>query len=126
VYNIFHDEFTSDEAFFRQVDRDVALMKASAITHVMCSDEPVDPETRTLEWKRTDYLVKKFEDLQLKFVPLMLKEEQCGHYLPIWKFKEIAGLWDEYGCATETATTARMWILPTPGSILLWRHISGR
>ncbi len=98
VYNIFHDEFTSDEAFFRQVDRDVALMKASAITHVMVFPmSQWDPETRTLEWKRTDYLVKKFEDLQLKFVPLMLKEEQCGHYLPIWKFKEIAGLWDEYG-----------------------------
>jgi len=32
----------------------------------------------------------------MKFVPLMLKEEQCSHYFPIWKFKEIKGLWDEY------------------------------
>jgi len=26
----------------------------------------------------------------------MLKEEQCRHYFPIWKFKEIDGMWNEY------------------------------
>ena len=32
----------------------------------------------------------------MKFVPLMLKEEQCSHYFPIWKFKDIPGMWEEY------------------------------
>ena len=97
VYNIFHEEFATDEEFFKQVDRDIALMKESNITHVMIFPmSQWDPDTKQLLWKRTDYLVKKIEDAQMKFVPLMLKEEQCSHYFPIWKFKEIPGLWEEY------------------------------
>ena len=97
VYNIFHEEFSTDEEFFQHVDRDIALMKESNITHVMIFPmSQWDPDTKQLLWKRTDYLIKKIEDAHMKFVPLMLKEEQCSHYFPIWKFKEIPGLWEEY------------------------------
>ncbi|MGA9408236.1 MAG: beta-galactosidase, partial [Bacteroidota bacterium] len=97
VYNIFHEEFATDEEFFKQVDRDIALMKESNITHVMIFPmSQWDPDTKQLLWTRTDYLVKKIEDSHMKFVPLMLKEEQCSHYFPMWKFKEIPGLWEEY------------------------------
>jgi beta-galactosidase len=97
VYDIFNEEFASDKEFFEQVDRDIALMKASNIEYVMIF--PLgnwDPITKHLKWERTDYLVKKIEDSQMKFIPLMLKEEQCSHYFPVWKFKEIKGMWDEY------------------------------
>jgi len=97
VYDIFNEEFASDKEFFEQVDRDIPLMKASNIQYVMIF--PLgnwDPITKHLKWERTDYLVKKIEDSQMKFIPLMLKEEQCSHYFPVWKFKEIKGMWDEY------------------------------
>jgi beta-galactosidase len=97
VYDIFNDEFTSDKEFCQQVDKDIALMKASNIQYVMIF--PLgnwDPTTKHLKWERTDYLVKKIEGCQMKFIPLMLKEEQCSHYFPLWKFKEIKGMWDEY------------------------------
>ncbi len=97
VYNIFHEEFATDEEFFVQVDRDIALMKASNITHVMIFPmSQWDTDAKQLLWTRTDYLVKKIEDSGMKFVPLMLKEEQCSYYFPMWKFKEIPGLWEEY------------------------------
>src|SRR5690606_27409233 len=97
VYNIFHDEFKTDEAFFQQVDRDIENMKAAHINHVLIFPmSQWDPETKQLLWKRTDYLIKKIEALNMKFIPLMLKEEQNSHYFPIWKFQEIKGLWDEY------------------------------
>jgi beta-galactosidase len=97
VYDIFNEEFASDKEYFAQVDKDIALMKASNIEYVMIF--PLgnwDPVTRHLKWERTDYLVKKIEDSHMKFIPLMLKEEQCSHYFPIWKFKKIKGMWDEY------------------------------
>jgi beta-galactosidase len=97
VYDIFNEEFSSDKEFFKQVDKDIALMKASNIEYVMIF--PLgnwDPLTKNLKWERTDYLVKKIEDSHMKFIPLMLKEEQCSHYFPIWKFKEIKGMWAEY------------------------------
>lgn len=97
VYNIFHDEFETDEAFYEQTDRDIANMKAAHINHVLIFPmSQWDPETKQLLWKRTDYLIKKIEDMNMKFVPLMLKQEQNSHYFPIWKFQEIEGLWDEY------------------------------
>ena len=97
VYNIFHEEYPTDQGFFKEVDRDISLMKASDITHVMIFPmSQWNTDTKQLMWKRTDYLVKKIEDEHMKFVPLMLKEEQCSHYFPIWKFKEIPGMWKEY------------------------------
>jgi beta-galactosidase len=97
VYDVFNEEFTSDKQFFDQVDKDISLMKSSNIDYVMLF--PLgnwDPDTKKLKWERTDYLIKKIEDSNLKFIPVMLKEEQCSHYFPIWKFKEIKGLWEEY------------------------------
>jgi beta-galactosidase GanA len=97
TYNIFHEEYSTDQEFFDRVDKDIALMKESNITHVMIFPmSQWDPGTKQLRWTRTDYLVKKIGDAHMKFVPLMLKEEQCGYYFPIWKFKEIPGMWDEY------------------------------
>jgi hypothetical protein len=97
VYNIFHEEYPTDQDFFKEADRDIALMKASNITHVMIFPmSQWNTDTKQLMWKRTDYLIKKIEDNHMKFVPLMLKEEQCSHYFPIWKFKEIPGMWEEY------------------------------
>ena len=97
VYNIFHEEYPTDQDFFKEVDRDISVMKASDITHVMIFPmSQWNTDTKQIIWKRTDYLVKKIEDEHMKFVPLMLKEEQCSHYFPIWKFKEIPGMWKEY------------------------------
>ncbi len=97
VYNIFHEEYPTDQDFFKEVDRDISLMKASNITHVMIFPmSQWNTDTKQLLWTRTDYLIKKIEEEQMKFVPLMLKEEQCSHYFPIWKFKEIPGMWEEY------------------------------
>jgi beta-galactosidase len=95
VYNVFHEEYSTDQQFFDQVDRDIASMKAANIDHVMIFPmSQWNPDTKQLLWTRTDYLVKKIETAGLKFIPLMLKEEQCSHYFPIWKFKEIKGLWE--------------------------------
>ncbi len=38
-------------------------------------------------------MVKKIEQLGMKFIPIMLKEEQDGYYFPIWKFREVKGMW---------------------------------
>ncbi len=96
VYNIFHEEYLTDEEFFQQVDKDISLMKESSITHVMIFPmSQWDVESKQLLWRRTDYLIKKIEEMNMKFVPLMLKEEQCSHYFPIWKYKEL-GMWEEY------------------------------
>ncbi len=97
VYNVFHEEYSLDKDFFKEVDHDFNLMKASNINYVMIF--PIsqwNPSTKKLLWTRTDYMIKMIEALNMKFVPLMLKEEQCSHYFPIWKFKTIRGMWNEY------------------------------
>jgi beta-galactosidase len=97
VYNIFHEEYATDQQFFDQVDKDIASIKEANIDHVMIFPmSQWDPESKQFLWKRTDYLVKKIEIAGLKFIPVMLKEEQCRHYFPIWKFKEIDGMWEQY------------------------------
>ena len=96
TYNIFHEEYSTNKDFFKEVDRDFNLMKASNINYVMIFPmSRWDPLTKKHLWTRTDYMVKKIEDLHMKFVPLMLKEEQCSYYFPIWKFKVIPGMWKE-------------------------------
>ena len=96
VYNIYHEEYSTDQQFFEQVDKDIASIKAANIDHIMIFPmSQWDPETKQLLWKRTDYLIKKIEVAGLKFIPLMLKEEQCRHYFPIWKFQEINGMWNK-------------------------------
>ncbi len=97
VYNVFNEEFPTDQDYFREVDRDVSLMKSANINNVMIF--PMgrwNPVTKNLDWTRTDYLVKKIGQANMKFVPLLLKEEQCYAYFPIWEFKEVPGLWKEY------------------------------
>ncbi len=97
VYNTFHEEYDTDSNFFAVVNKNIALMKASNINHVMVF--PLgqwDPDSRKLLWTRTDFLIKNIEQSGMKFVPLMLKEEQCSHYFPIWKFKDIKGMWEEH------------------------------
>jgi beta-galactosidase len=95
VYNIFHEEYSTDQQFFDQVDKDIASMRAANIDHIMIFPmSQWDPETKRLLWTRTDYLIKKIETAGLKFIPLMFKEEQCSHFFPVWKFKEIKGMWE--------------------------------
>ncbi len=93
VYNVFHSEYATDQEFFHAVDRDIPAIAAAHLKDVMIFPmSQWDPATRQLRWTRTDYLVRKIEENHLKFVPLLLKEEQCGSYFPIWKFREL-GLW---------------------------------
>ena len=95
VYNIFHEEYADDAEFFAQVDHDIPAIKAAGFNHVLLFPmNEWDPATRQRLWKRTDYVVKRIEEAGLKFVPLMLKEEQCAHYFPIWKFRELPERWD--------------------------------
>ena len=93
VYNVFHEEYATDEAFFAQVDADFAKMKAAGITDVMLFPmSQWNTETKDLLWTRTDHMVRTIERLGLHFVPLMLKEEQNSHYFPIWAFDEYPDL----------------------------------
>jgi len=97
IYNLFHEQFITDKDFFNRVDRDILNMKNVNLNTVMVFPmNQWDKQTKKLLWTRTDYLVKKIEQHDLKLVPLMFKEEQGRHYLPIWKFKEIPGLWDQH------------------------------
>jgi beta-galactosidase len=102
TYNIFHSEFETDEAFYEQVDRDLAGIKAANIAQVMLFPmSQWNAETKELDFVRTDYVVKKIEELGLKFIPLMLKEEQCSHYFPIWKHREIESIWNQHYAEDE-------------------------
>jgi beta-galactosidase len=95
VYNVFNEDYPTDQAFFDQVDRDIPAIAAAHFRYVMVF--PLgqwDPATRALRWTRTDYLVRRIEASGLKFVPLLLKEEQCAYYLPMWRLREL-GLWAE-------------------------------
>jgi len=97
VYNVFHSEYRTDVEFFEQVDRDIPAMKAANIRQVMIFPMTQwDSKTRKIRWERTDYLIRKIEEQGLKFIPLMLKEEQCSHYFPIWKLRENSRLWEQH------------------------------
>ncbi|WP_164976273.1 beta-galactosidase [Oleiharenicola lentus] len=90
VYNVFHSEYATDEEFFARVDTDLAAIRAANIRHLLVFPlSQWDHATRRLKWERTDYLVRKIEEAGLKFVPLLLKEEQCGHYFPPWQFETL-------------------------------------
>lgn len=97
VYSIFNEEFPTNQDYFREVDKDIGLMSKSDITHVMIFPMGEwNADTKKLDWTRTDYLVRKIEDAGMKFVPLLLKEEQCFNYFPIWEFRRIPGMWERY------------------------------
>ncbi len=97
VYNIFHEEYSTDQEFFQQVDKDISAIKAANLNQIMIFPmSQWDSETKELRWVRTDFLIKKIEQEGLQFVPILLKEEQCSYYFPIWKFREIPGFWEKY------------------------------
>lgn len=97
VYNVFNEEFPTNKDYFNEVDHDVSLMKSSNINNVMIFPMGEwNPATKKLDWTRTDYLVRKIGQAGMKFVPLLLKEEQCYAYFPIWEFRKVPGLWKEY------------------------------
>ena len=94
VYNLFDEEFASDSEYFAQVDGDIAAMRECGINHVLIF--PLgkwNPESGELEWTRSDYLVARIREAGMKFVPLLLKEEQCFSHVPIWELKKIPELW---------------------------------
>ncbi|MGE5496762.1 MAG: beta-galactosidase [Syntrophothermus sp.] len=95
VYNIFHEEYATDSDFFEQADKDIALMKKSNITDVMIFPmSQWDTKSKSLRWTRTDYLIKKISEAGMKFIPIMLKEQQCSYYFPVWKMRESEKLWN--------------------------------
>ena len=88
VYNYFEEEYATDEDFFKQVDHDIALMKTCNINYVMIN--PMfqwDVDTKKRKWERTDYLIKKIEGANMKWVPEMFGQ-QTSDYFPAWKFRE--------------------------------------
>ena len=88
VYNYFEEEYPTDEAFFKQVDHDIALMKTCNINYVMIN--PMfqwDVDTKQRKWERTDYLIKKLEEANMKWIPEMFGQ-QTSDYFPSWKFRE--------------------------------------
>lgn len=96
VYSTLHEEFESEEGYSAEVDRDVALMAAAGINHVMIFPMGQwNPETEGLEWKRTDYLVDRIHRFGMRFVPLLLKEEQSFTHLPIWRIAKAPGMREE-------------------------------
>ena len=97
VYNVFHEEYPTDQEFFQQVDKDIAAIRDANLDQIMIFPmSQWDPGKQELRWTRTDYLIRKIEEADLHFVPILLKEEQCSYYFPPWKFKDIDGLWDAY------------------------------
>jgi beta-galactosidase len=88
VYNYFQEEYASDEEFFKQVDHDIPLMKSCNIKYVMINpmfEWDVDKKQR--KWERTDYLIKKLEENDMKWVPEMYGQ-QGSDFFPAWKFRE--------------------------------------
>lgn len=97
IYNLFHEEFDSDEDFQTRIDRDIPnIAEANLNTVMVFPMNQWDRETKTLEWGRTDYLINQIDKQKLRFVPILFKEEQGRHYLPIWAFEEIPGLWEQH------------------------------
>lgn len=97
VYNLFHDEYTTDKAYQEAVSLDIKAMKSANLNTVLIFPmSQWNTQSRELKWERTDFLVDAVEKAGLDFVPLLLKQQQCGHYFPIWKFDEFPGLKDAH------------------------------
>jgi len=97
VYNYFHEEYPTDEDFFKAVDRDIPEIKNANLNAIMAW--PVtqwDTKTKQLRWNRGDYLIDKIEDEGLNLSLLLFKQQQCSHYFPIWKFDEFSELKEEH------------------------------
>jgi beta-galactosidase GanA len=89
VYNIFHDGYQTDEAYFKAVDRDMKSIREANFNLVMPFPfGQWDKDTKQQKWTRTDYLVDKIEQNQLMLMPIMLKSAHRA-YLPTWKLLDI-------------------------------------
>lgn len=89
VYNIFHDEYSTDELYENTVARDMAAIKDANFNLVMPFPfGQWNSETRKQDWKRTDFLVEKLEENNLSLFPIMLKSTHRA-FLPTWKWLEI-------------------------------------
>lgn len=89
IYNIFHDEYQTDESFFNAVDKDIQNIQNANFNLVMPFPfGQWNKDTKQQDWKRTDYLVDKIEQNNLMLMPMMLKSQHRA-YLPTWKWLEI-------------------------------------
>ena len=90
VYNIFHDEYPTDESFYKAVDKDIQNIQKANFNIVMPFPfGQWNKDTKQQDWTRTDYLVDKIEQNHLMLMPMMLKSQRRG-YLPTWKLLEIS------------------------------------
>lgn len=90
VYNIFHDEYQTDESFFKVVDKDMQDIQKANFNLVMPFPfGQWNKDTKQQDWTRTDYLVNKIEQNNLMLMPMMLKSQRRA-YLPTWKLLEIS------------------------------------
>ncbi len=89
IYNIFHDEYQTDESFYKAVDKDIQNIQKANFNLVMPFPfGQWNKDTKQQDWTRTDYLVDKIEQNQLMLMPMMLKSQHRA-YLPAWKWLEI-------------------------------------
>lgn len=89
VYNIFHDEYPTDESFYKAVDKDIQNIQNANFNLVMPFPfGQWNKDTKQQDWTRTDYLVNKIEQNNLMLMPMMLKSQHRA-YLPAWKWQEI-------------------------------------
>ena len=74
VYNIFHDEYNSDELYMETVNKDIKAIKNANFNLVMPFPfGQWNDETKKQDWRRTDYLVNQIEENKLMLFPIMLK-----------------------------------------------------
>ncbi|MEQ6118392.1 beta-galactosidase [Reichenbachiella sp. MALMAid0571] len=89
VYNIFHDRFDTNEAFYKAVDKDMKNIKDANFNLVMPFPfGQWDTSIKQQSWERTDYLVDQLEKNQLMLMPIMLKSTHRA-FLPTWKWLEM-------------------------------------
>ncbi len=89
VYSYFNEEYSTDDEFFKKVDKDIPEIKNANLNALLIW--PItqwDTKTKQLRWVRGDYLMDKIEDEGLNVSLLLFKQQQCRHYFPIWKFDE--------------------------------------
>lgn len=103
VYNIFHDRYATDEAYFKTVSEDIGNIKEANFNLVMPFPfGQWDTETKNKSWERTDFLVEKLEQHDLMLMPIMLKSTHRA-YLPTWKWLEISDAVREFPELSKTS-----------------------
>jgi beta-galactosidase GanA len=102
VYNIFHDEFDSDEIYHTIVEEDIKKIKEANLNLVM--PFPLgqwNSNEKKPDWNRTDFLVNKVEENNLMLMPIMLKSTHRA-YLPMWKWVQMEGAIREFPEASHS------------------------